>query len=145
MDLFLSTWYLSVAPTALYIFIALSGVFKTRQTAREIGHAIRCESDLSLVKSAINLNMMTAIIMLGICAVYIVSFWLMIFRGYLNMPAYLLHQAVFVAANLGFRPYLRRCEMELKTLSVINQDFRLVTTYRRWLKQWNEPRLRLPD
>jgi hypothetical protein len=142
----LKNWPLFIIPTALYCAAILAGSRQLEKTYQRLRGEITSEEDLMILKRAINLNMMVAIFLMAFAALY---FGIMFYLAYTRYIAPL--TAVLYSLLLGFAGlactllYGRKIEKRVKNMTIMTENPQILETYIRWVKQWDEPRLRLPD
>jgi hypothetical protein len=145
LDDLYDTWYLSVGVGVVYLLLALINGAKIKSVVEETGCSIRYDRDLQLVRDAINQNMMWA---MGVIVSYILVFvtlWYKVATGGLKLSAAGFHFSALALITYVVGRYSKKLERELKNLRVISSDPKICDTYRRWVRQWDEPRFRLPD
>lgn len=144
-DLF-DNWPLILVPAALYCALALAGSRKLEVAYESLRGRITSEEDLRVIKRAINLNMMLAVVLTAFVGVYIGVMFYLAFTGhvfYLTAAVYI--PMLTTAGLLCSLLYGGKIEKRVKEMSVTPEDPRIEETYRRWVRQWDETRLRLPD
>lgn len=105
---------------------------------------IRSRQDLVLLKQAINLNMQLAMLYIGLFIAFIIVLVVMVLSGRSFMTAVLmLFIAGVVTLPLGLIG--KKYENKIKSLKIEGEDPELARIFTAYLKQWNEPRFRLPD
>ena len=144
MDEILQHWRLVFLPPILYLGVAAAATRRLKKTLDELGGAIRSRTDLADVGRAINFNKAVAVAV-GVCVFsHAAAVNLLALAGWLS-PTLLLACVGFMHGP-GFlcaRFYTCRVEKRARNLSVFCRDPEIEATYRRWLKEWREPRLRL--
>ncbi len=142
---YLRTWYISVG------FIFVAGVLHVwctvalKATSARLGGAIRDGGDLAAVRSAINLSMALAIVYL---ALYVVMIALLIYliaaRG-MSIRTAALHLLIFGLVTFPISLLTKSAEKAIRTLRVESPDRAIADSFKRWLVQWRQARLKLPD
>jgi ABC-type bacteriocin/lantibiotic exporter with double-glycine peptidase domain len=146
MDDLLTHWPLMVIPAALYCALIVVGSMKLDATYKSLGGRIASAQDLATMRRAINLNMTLAISLFVFIAIYIVMMFYLAYTGYVKpMTAVIYIPLLTTAGHVCSHFYARNIERRAKNMSVTADDPRVFNTYRLWVKQWEEPRLRLPD
>lgn len=139
-------WPLVVVPTVLYCVLILVGSRKLAAAYQSLGGRITSEEDLSVIKKAINQNMMLAIILLVIVLGYIGGMFYLALNGYISFLRAAAYMPILpIAGLICSLLYARKIEKRAKNMTVTAENPQIRETYRRWVKQWNELRLRLPD
>ena len=105
---------------------------------------IRSRQDLVLVRETINLSMQLAMVYIAVFIIFIVVLVVMVVSGGSLMNAVLmLFSAGVVTLPLGLIG--KKYENKIKSLKTEGEDPDLARIFTVYLKQWNEPRFRLPD
>lgn len=146
MEELIKYWPLVVVPTILYCVLVLLASRKLEATYQRLGGRISSEEDLGVLKKAINHNMTLAIIVIVIVLVYLGAIFYMAYAGYFTFLTAAIYMPILpVAGFLCSLLYTKKIEKRAKNMTVTADDPQILETYRRWVKQWDEPRLRLPD
>ena len=134
--------------TVLLIAVAVGmQVLQIRKTVRvccEIRGAIRSRADLARVKQVINLSMGLAIAYIVLVAIYIILLVVFVRRG-TPLAQVAISLLVFGAATLPMGLIGRRFDKRIRSLRVESDDPDMADTFARYLIQWNQPRIQLPD
>ena len=139
-------WPIFVIPTALYCAVILAGSRKLEKTYRRLGGKITSEEDLAILKRAINLNMMLAIFLMAFAALYFGIMFYLAYIGYITPLTAVLYSPLLGFAGLACTlVYGKKVENRAKNMNVTAENAQIFETYNRWVRQWEEPRLRLPD
>ncbi|UCF70533.1 MAG: hypothetical protein JSW49_10100 [candidate division WOR-3 bacterium] len=105
---------------------------------------IKSRLDLMAVKAAINLSMKLAVIYIVLFVLFIIVLVISVARGgSLGEAAFSLF--VFGIVTLPVGLIGKTYEKKIKTLQVQTDDPQIAEKFQLYLKQWNEPRWRLPD
>ena len=144
MEDLLLNWKLAALPTLLSLAVGFAGTRRLETVLNDLGGAIRTRSDLAALRAAINLNMALALSLALIYGLYFVTLLVHLFTARIMLATFIVYNALMpLAGALCTRLYFRRVEERARNLSVSNHDPQIEADYRRWLKQWREPRLRL--
>jgi len=144
MEDILLNWKLAALPTLLNLAVGFAATRRLETVLDDLGGAIRTRSDLAALRGAINLNMALALSLALIYGLYFVTLLFHLFTGRIELPTFIVYNAFMpLAGALCSRLYFRRVEASARTLSVSDHDPEIETDYRRWIKQWREPRFRL--
>ncbi|THB69651.1 MAG: hypothetical protein D6E12_04375 [Desulfovibrio sp.] len=145
MNTFAQSWFISVVPSVLADAMLVLSVIKTTGVLARLNGEISGHSDLSLVRGTINLSMLLAIIYLVLVAGALVALILSVTIW--NMPIFLAscHMGLFGILTLPLGFIGKEQEKKVRKLEVTAQDPDVAETYERWLVQWNQPRIQLPD
>ncbi len=145
----LDTWFLSVGAGIMIAVMLWLNVRKRQDFIRETGGVLRTREHLKKLRDTIHYNMKSAIIFIVLFAV---SMAIIIFYTKGRYP--LSPSRAFVTGNhfmiLGIFSLIasqisRVSEKKLKRLKVDSTDPVIETTYKRWLKEWRQVRLKLSD
>ena len=144
MDEILLNWKLAVLPTLVYCAVGFAGTRRLEITLNALGGAIRSRSDLAALRGAINLNMALALSLALIYGLYFSLLLFQLFTSRIPLPVFIFYNAFMpLTGAVCSRLYFQRVEERARKLTVFAGDPEIEETYRRWLKQWREPRLRL--
>lgn len=143
-EIVLKTWYLSAVPVFIFLKTARVGARRLRSAIAELDSVVETSADLRVVRDAINLNMRLAVLLAAEVAATFCGWALAALSG-VGPETVAIHMLIFAAASVaGWLPN-RRVEREFRALRVTSADPSVALTFGRWLKQWREVRLRLPD
>ncbi|HKR01196.1 MAG TPA: hypothetical protein VJT09_11010 [Pyrinomonadaceae bacterium] len=146
MDELLRPWPLLVIPAVLYCVIIVAGSMKLAATYKSLGGKIASNEDLAVMKKAINLNMMIAIFIFVYFAAYIALMFYLTFNGRVSLITAAIYVPLVTSAGLACSLlYAKKIEKKAKNMTITTEDPQILQTYWRWVKQWDEPRLKLPD
>ncbi len=145
MDPWLSTWYLSAIPVVIVYIIMVFVIAKTKATADEVGQTIRSIKDLDILKPTIDLNMKAAIILIATYLLYILAVAYFVFIEGMSLRVVSGHLFIFAITIIPIILYGKNVESTIRNLKLETDDPEVVETFHRWLKQWDQPRWRLPD
>ncbi|MCA1613448.1 MAG: hypothetical protein LC800_04665 [Acidobacteria bacterium] len=144
MEDILLNWKLAALPTLLNLAVGFAGTRRLETVLNRLGAAIRTRSDLAALRAAINLNMALALLLALIYGLYLAALLFHLFTARILLPTFVVYNALMpLAGALCTRLYFRRVEERAQNLSISSPDPEIEADYRRWLKQWREPRLRL--
>lgn len=137
-------FYVLGAFIVLAVIMHIFSMRKNIEVFDRVHGTIRSHQDLGLVREAINLSMQLAIVYIAAFIVFIVVLVGMVLSGGSFMNAVLvLFIAGIVTLPLGLLG--KKYEKKIKSLQIETEDTELARTFARYLKQWGEPRFRLPD
>jgi hypothetical protein len=145
MQSFLSTWYWTVVAALLCIGPAFAVTLKMKSTKEQINSTIRSHEDLMIVKQIINLSMITSVAMvveIVLCVCFLVYCCL---SGRIPLSAVPGHLMVFSLVMFIATPYFKKTEGDFKKIKIESDDPEIAQTFQRWLIQWRQARLKLPD
>jgi len=140
-----STWYLSVVPVALAVFISFAANAKLSATVKALGGKIRTRLDLQPVKEAINLNKLLAWTYIAVWLGQIVAVALCAFEGLTTLTGAIGHVFVFGVVTLPFGLWSKSVEKKFKGMRVEPDDPFVGQTWQRWLIEWRQPSLSVRD
>jgi len=139
------TSYLSVIPIIISIILSLINMSKMSKTSTSLKGTIRYKQDLALVREAINVSMILAIVYLAVFGIMIVMLaYFVVARGMFIITA-TTHLFIFGIVTLPVALIGKSFEKKIKSLPVETDDPEIADKYQKFLVQWNEPRLKLPD
>lgn len=117
---------------------------KNAQVYEQTRGVIRTRQDLLAVKMAINISMKLAVIYIVLFVLFV---WVLGFSvargGSLGEAAFFLF--VFGIVTLPVGLIGKTYEKRIKTMQVQADDPQIAERYQLYLKQWNQPRWKLPD
>jgi hypothetical protein len=143
---FIKSWYLSLIPLCFWAPITFSSVRKTIHVRRQlVDDTLRSSKDLNLLKQAINLNMMLAVLLMFLLIAHFALLKYLMSIGFIDGRTWLTHLLMFALTCGNFGIIHRKYDRSLKTLKVESNDPKILETYERWVKQWAEARFKLPD
>jgi hypothetical protein len=145
MKTFLFTWYISVVAAILCLLPGFVAVKKMKSVREEIQSVIRSWDDLALVKAAINLNMLMGVVFIAEVALCVCLLGYFRISDSVSLRAAAAHAMTFSSVLLISARYFRKAENDFRRIRVESNDPQIASRLERWLKQWKEPRLRLPD
>jgi predicted membrane-bound mannosyltransferase len=146
MDDLLRHWPLIIIPAAFYCALIIVGSMKLEGTYKSLKGEIASEEDLAVMKCAINLNMTIAIAIFVFIGLYILVMFYLAFNGYVTLLTTAVYIPLLTTAGMVCSLlYARKIEKRAKNMIVTAENPHIFNTYKRWVKQWDEPRLRLPD
>ena len=144
MDEILLNWKLAALPTLVYCAVGFAGTRRLETTLNALGGAIRSRSDLAALGGAINLNMALALSLGLIYGLYFATLLFQLFTSRIPLPTFIFYNAFMPMTGAACsRLYFQRVEERARKLTVSASDREIEETYRRWIKQWREPRFRL--
>jgi hypothetical protein len=141
----LHTWYLSGVPFILAVAMSVASNAKFNGILRDLGGTIRSQVNLAAVKEGINLSMMLALAYIGVWVAMLVVTGIYVVSGRTTMQGFVGHVFAFGVATLPFGLWSKAVEKRFKAMKVEATDPAVEETWRRWLKEWGQARLRLPD
>jgi hypothetical protein len=137
-------FYVLILFILLAVIMHVLSMRKNIEVYDRIHGVIRSRQDLVLLKQAINLNMQLAMLYIGLFIAFIIVLVVMVLSGRSFMTAVLmLFIAGVVTLPLGLIG--KKYENKIKSLKIEGEDPELARIFTAYLKQWNEPRFRLPD
>ncbi|TES90492.1 MAG: hypothetical protein E3J87_09905 [Candidatus Cloacimonadota bacterium] len=140
------TWYLTVIPIFIAVIMHISNMNRMKSTYRELnGGVIRTRENLKLVRDAINLSMMLAIIYISMFVILFLTIAFFVFSRKILILTGGGHLFVFGIVTLPLGLWGRTAERLIKTLKVESEDPVIEKKYKQFLMQWEQPRLKLPD
>jgi sulfite exporter TauE/SafE len=117
---------------------------KSVQVYEQTRGVIKSRPDLLAVKAAINLSMKLAVIYILLFVLFVFVLIISVARGgSLGEAAFSLF--VFGIITLPVGLIGKTYEKKVKTLQVQADDPQIAEKFQLYLKQWNEPRWKLPD
>ena len=135
---------LLVAPLLVAAVMHAYNVFKCRAVIQATGGVLRTRRDLAPLREAVNASMMLAIAYIALFVLLIVMLAVRVLAGgAFTEAAGVLFWFGVITLPLGL--WGKKHEKKIQNLAVESTDPEVEATYRRWLAQWKEPRLRLPD
>lgn len=144
MEDILLNWKLAALPTLLNLAVGFVGTRRLEAVLNRLGGAIRTRSDLAALRAAINFNMALALLLALIYGLYLAALLFHLFTDRILLATFIVYNAFMpLAGALCTRLYFQRVEERARNLSISSPDPEIEADYRRWLKQWREPRLRL--
>lgn len=138
------SWFVSAVPTLLAFVMAAATTFRNMGVLRELGGEIRSFDELELLRPAIDLSMILAIVYLAMGALFVGALVACVTLTDMSIDLAALHLGIFGVVTIGPSLWARTKEKALRKLEVTAQDPDVEATYRTWLVMWNQPRLRLP-
>ena len=140
----LLNWKLALLPTLLNLAVGFAGTRRLEVVLNDLGGAIRTRSDLAALRRAINLNMALALSLALIYGLYFMLLLFHLFTARISLATFIVYNAFMpLAGALCTWLYFQPVEDRARNLSVSSHDPEIEADYRRWLKQWREPRFRL--
>jgi hypothetical protein len=134
--------------TAIFIAIAVGmqviSVRSIQQVSEKTKGLIRSRRDLLLVRSAINMSMRLAVVYIGLFVLFVVLLAVFVGRGTPIVRAGL-SLFVFGIVTLPVGLMGKKFEKRIRSMKVETDDPAIAETFERWLIQWNQARLQLPD
>ena len=144
MEEILLNWKLAALPTLVYCAVGFAGTRRLEATLNDLGGRLRSRSDLAALRGAINLNMALALLLALIYGLYFMLLLFHLFTSRIPLATFIVYNAFMpLTGAVCSRLYFQRVEERARKLTVFAGDPEIEETYRRWLKQWREPRLRL--
>lgn len=144
MEDLLLNWKLALLPTLLNLAVGFAGTRPLEVVLKRLGGAIRSRSDLAALRAAINLNMALALALALVYGLYLVALLFHLFTARITLTTFIVYNAFMpLAGALCTRLYFQPVEERARNLSILSPDPEIEADYRRWLKQWREPRFRL--
>lgn len=144
MQEILDNWYFAVLPTLVYCGVGIAATRRLEATLDYLGGAIRSRADLTDFRRVVNLNMALALVVLLMAALYTLALGFSLMTGRLSPTTFFVYVCFLPLAGAACNQlYFRRVEARARDLRVVSADPEIEATYRRWLKEWGEPRLRL--
>lgn len=145
MDEILQHWRLAFFPTLAYCGLGLVGTLRLQKALDELDGALRSPADLAVLRRAINVNMAFAVSVFVFIGLYTLVLTFYLLAGWFSFATFIAYSVFLPVAALPLNKlYFMRVERRARNLSVFSPDPQIEATYRRWLKEWSEPRLRLP-
>jgi hypothetical protein len=145
MESFLATWYCSIVPALIAAVMQWISVSKQKQIMAELGGRITSSRDLRPVREAINLSMILAVVYMVLYGGLGLVLVLLMLSGFFSPLVMGAHLLVFGVITLPIGLWAKTVENRFKAMEVSPDEPDLLETFQRYLKQWNEPRLRLPN
>lgn len=146
MDDLLTNWPLVAVPTIVYCVVMVIGSRKLDATYQSLNGRISSRDDLMIMKKTINRDMTLAFILIIFVLVYISGMFYLAFAGKFTLLTTAIYVPVLTTtAFICSLFYTRKVEKRAKNMSVTAEDPSVLETYRLWIKQWSEPRFRLPE
>jgi len=137
-------FYVLIMFIVLAVIMHMLSMRRNIEVYERLHGVIRSRQDLVLLKRAINLNMQFAMIYIGLFIAFIIVLVIMILsRGSFMNAVLVLFIAGVVTLPLGLIG--KKYENKIKSLQVEGDDPELTGVFTTYLKQWGEPRFRLPD
>jgi hypothetical protein len=118
---------------------------KKRSVKNEIQSTIKSWDDLGLVKAAMNLEMLVSVIAVAELAIFVCLLVYLLIQGVISLRAVASHLMLLAVGCSMSIPYFRKIENDFRNIRVESDDPEIAATFERWLKQWKELRLKLPD
>ena len=145
MNSFLATWYCSIVPAIIAAVMQWISVSKQKQVMADLGGRITAVRDLKPVREAINLSMILAVVYMALFAGLAGLLVILMVTGFFSLLVMGAHLMVFGVLTLPIGLWAKMVENRFKAMEVAEDEQDLGETFKRYLKQWNEPRLRLPE
>jgi hypothetical protein len=140
---------MSLLPTivvlALCAIVCIASSQDLKRAYNRLNGEIRNHDDLLVVRKAINLNMLQAMIVLTIGGFWLIGFVIATYFGLLRGWAIPVHSGILTVGSIILHVYTSQSVdrfMELKTNPLKPE---IGETYNRWKKEWQGPRIRLSD
>ncbi len=140
---FINSWYISLIPLAVWFLVTLQNIRNISFVRRIVGDTIKTQDDLSVIKNAINFNMMGAIFIMLFSALYFFFLFAIFSKIFSHSPV--IHVLLFSIIAINFAIVNKFYDTKLKTLKVDSKDSKIAQTYETWIIQWEEARFKLPD
>ena len=139
------TWYISVVFIVVAAALHLWNAVKMKHAAAVLSGVIRNRQDLDVVRGAINLSMMLAIAYLALYGAMIALLVYLVLAQGMAVSTAATHLLVFAVVTLPLGIITRGFEARIRSLEVNSDGPEIAETYLRWLVQWRQARLKLPD
>lgn len=133
---------LGIAVLIAIIFHAYN-IAKIKTVIQKTNGTINSLNDLHLVKEAINLSMKLAVYYIIFFILLIVILAVLVLNRMLGQAALILFLFGIITLTVGLIG--RRYENKIRKMEVKSDDPKLKETFERYIKQWAEPRLQLPE
>ena len=144
MDEILQHWRLAFFPTLTYCGVGFAGTLLLQKSLNELGGALRSAADLPILRRAINVNMALAVSLFVLISLYTLALTFYLLAGWFSFTTFIAYSVFLTTAAVPFNKlYFVRVERRARNLPVFSHDPEVEATYRRWLKEWSEPRLQL--
>ena len=140
--LLMSFVILSTAVLIAIIFHAYN-ITKIKTVIKKTNGKINSLHDLHLVKEAINLSMKLAVYYIIFFILLIVILAVLVLNRMLGQAALILFLFGIITLIVGLIG--RKYETKIRKMEVKSDDPKLKETFERYIKQWTEPRLQLPE
>jgi len=140
-----ATLYIPVISIAIALAMCFASMFRQGRVMEELGGKISGHQDLTPVKDAINLSMILAVAYMGLFGVMILLLGFLFANGTISFFAATTHLFLFGVVTLPFGLWSKVVEKKFRAMEVTAADPSVAETFQRWLVQWNEARLKLPD
>jgi len=141
MDNYQMPVWMAIAVAAL---MHLYNITKDRELIKRTGGVIRSNSDLLMVREAINLSMQLAIYYIAMSVVLLAVLAYFVVNG-LSFFTAIGQLFIFGIATLPMGLIGKHFEDKVRKMEVQSSDPLLQDAYDRYLVQWKEPRFKLPD
>jgi len=134
-----------ILSTAVLIAIIFHGynIAKIKTVMQKTNGTINSLHDLHLVKEAINLSMKLAVYYIIFFILLIIVLAVLVLNRMLGQAALILFLFGIITLIVGLIG--RTHENKIRKMEVKSDDPELKETFERYIKQWAEPRLQLPE
>jgi len=129
---------------ALAALMHLYNIVKAKELIKRTGGVIRSNSDLLMVKEAINLSMQLAIYYIAMSIILLAALAYFVING-LSFFTAMGQLFIFGIVTLPMGLIGKHFEDKVRQMEVQSSDTLLQDSYNRYLVQWKEPRFKLPD
>ncbi len=136
-------FYVLGAFIVLAVIMHVISMRKNIEVFDRVHGTIGSQQDLAMVREAINLSMQLAMVYIAVFIIFVAVLVILVLGGGSFWNAVLvLFVAGIVTLPLGLLG--RKYEHKIKSLKIEGEDTELARTFATYLKQWGEPRFRLP-
>ncbi|MBN2543702.1 hypothetical protein JXI42_12625 [bacterium] len=142
---FTQSWFLSVVPIGIGIILQLLNMKKMKETHSEIHGVLRNRFDLEKVKIAISLNMSCAMLYIAVWLLVVVFGIYLVATKNLGLFSLVGHMMIFGIVTLPFGIIGKKDENLIKKLEIESEDPYIEKKFRDYLRQWNQPQLKIHD
>lgn len=142
---FIENWFFSVIPIFIAIMMFAFNSSKMAGAYNAVKGVIRTRQDLDIVRDAINVSMILAIIYMAMFAILIIIGLIMIIGKNIHPLVFFAHLFFFGLVALPMGLIGKTFENRIKNLKVESTDPYLKEKFQDYLVQWNQPRLKLAE
>ena len=142
---FIDSWFLSVAPIIIMAAMHICNMKMMNKADAALNGVIRSRQDLELVRDAINVSMILAMMFIAMFVILLLAGACLIFFKQMHFLVFAAHIFIFGVVTLPMGLFGMTREKAIKNLCVESTDPEIAEKYARYLKQWKEPRLTLAD
>jgi len=142
---FMENWFFSVIPIFIAIMMFAFNSSKMASAYNALNGVIRTRQDIGIVRDAINVSMILAIVYMAMFAILIVIGFIMMVGRNIHPLVFFAHIFLFGLVTLPMGLIGKTFENRIKSLKIESTAPYVEEKFRDYLIQWDQPRLKLSD